>query len=597
MMAIFLPYPEVKSREQLIREKLAKKNKNKKKNKQTTEQPAEENQDSSSASSEVDLERGELADEVASQHIDPKECAVIIPTHNSAMVITETIQAAARYVPYKNIFIMDNGPKRTEANLLTEKVVREISTDINYYFFPIPSKAVNLYLGSVVASSFQYMFVLDDDTIFPEGFCWPSLPKGKTTASGFSICAVNSKRNRDGVVVKLQDWEYKIAGYRKYVQARTSSTFFHHGAIGFWKREAYQETWKKHYALPLGDDRLSGMQNLFLGNRMDYVASQTPFQTIVPEQYVWAKKGTFWTVFKQRAFRWNVTNFRHLWMDIWLFFTYIPRRSTVTRTILGALIFRLFLILELASLYVTINMPIAWVFLLHYRWRWWLIIHAALFVSSILQGLFSNYVIMRKRPDLRVEWWILFITPVYRFTLRWFRLLGVIASALVYIPLYPHPQKVDERPEVRAVLKALEITGERIQATLPEEMDKYTEAELRLRAEAREALADLKEEFDMSSECSDSESLPPVARASGKTSAGMGSHTQHPEDIAIDIDCGHSDSEESDQGQDIEPPQMEEVPPPPPAQADEEVPPPPPETHLEKAFFTSNSAISVSASR
>jgi hypothetical protein len=167
-----------------------------------------------------------------------------------------------------------------------------------------------------------------------------------------------------------------------------------------------------------------------------------------------------------------------------LFLTYVPRKSTFLRTLGATIIFRVFLLLELSSMYITINMPVSLIFLLHYRWRWWLIIHAALYGSAVLQGLFSNYVIMRKRPDLRVEWYILIIAPLYRFILRWFRLVAIVVSALVYVPLYPLPSKVDERIEVQAVVKTYKITGQRIQPTLPKEMDKYTEMELRLKAEA-----------------------------------------------------------------------------------------------------------------
>lgn len=87
-------------------------------------------------------------------------------------------------------------------------------------------------MGSVVAADFKYIFVLDDDTIFPDGFVFPDIPEGKVTACGYNICAVNKERTRDGLVVKLQDWEYKAAGYRKYVQVfvrsswRSSKLFF-----------------------------------------------------------------------------------------------------------------------------------------------------------------------------------------------------------------------------------------------------------------------------------------------------------------------------------------------------------------------------------
>jgi len=240
-MGIFLPYPRIRSREQRLlkkqwREKKKElKQQKKKKNsvvKSDSDNKIAGNKDdsvesSSNSSTSGDTtdssDRDELAEKVYKRMVDPIDCAVIIPTHNSAGIIAQTVRAAARYVPYRNIFIMDNGPIRTEANIQTEKVVSEISKDINYYYFPIPSKAVNLFLGSVAASSFKYLFVLDDDTIFPEGFCWPSRPEGKTTSSGFSICAVNSQRKREGLVVKLQDWEYKTAGYRKYVQVTNSS--------------------------------------------------------------------------------------------------------------------------------------------------------------------------------------------------------------------------------------------------------------------------------------------------------------------------------------------------------------------------------------
>jgi len=182
---------------------------------------------------------------------------------------------------------------------------------------------------------------------------------------------------------------------------------------------------------------------------MSYVASQTPFATVVPEQLVWADKGTFWTVIKQRGFRWNVTNFRHIWMDVWLFFTYVPRKSTLFRTIMGTLVFRLFLISELLSVYLTLSMPVALYFLLKFYWKWWLIVHASLYGSSVLQGFLTNYFIMRKRPDLRVEWYIFFIMPLYRYLLRWVRVIGVLATILVYIPLYPHPARVDQRPKVK----------------------------------------------------------------------------------------------------------------------------------------------------
>jgi len=470
--SIFLPYPSIKSTEQSLLEKLRKKNSHNNGNENDINRSPD--LPSTSSSSSLDSNDGasdsNIAQAVVEKIVNPNDCAVIIPTHNSAAVISDTIIAASRHFPYKNIFIMDNGSKRTEANVTTEKIVQEISQEINYYFFPIPSKSVNLYLGAVMASSFEYLFVLDDDTLFPEQFCWPSRPSGITTSCGFNICAVSRKRTRENLIVKLQDWEYKIAGYRKYIQvlpllpirllsqlvnisifskkAKTSTTLFHHGAIGFWKRETYQEIWKRHYALPLGDDRLAGMENLFLGNRMSYIASATPFQTVVPEQYIWAEGGTFWTVFKQRTFRWNVTNFRHIWMDVWLFFTYHPKRTTLWKTIWSFLAFRLFLTLELMSLYVTFLMPFTLVFLWGLKWRWWLIIHGALYASSVLQGFYSNYVNLRHRLDLRVEWYLFFLVPLYRFSLRCFRLLGILVSALVYIPLYPHPQRIDKRTQV-----------------------------------------------------------------------------------------------------------------------------------------------------
>ncbi|KAK5011072.1 hypothetical protein LTR28_005932 [Elasticomyces elasticus] len=247
-----------------------------------------------------------------------KDTALLIPCYKSASIIGNTLKAALKIFPARNIFVVANGNSPVPLDN-TEEICRPYG--VNHVWSPIGSKLVAQFVGCYAAKEFKYVLMIDDDCALPPNFPVVADRITKTVKCiGYTIKSVGPNSSKGTLCQQAQDLEYKISGLQRTFAGKIGSATFAHGAIALWETEFAIKTFCQHPGFSVSEDRFFGDVARQLGSRIQmcssiFVETETPPTVFFSSG---GSRGGFgeMTVFKQRFVRWNFFFVNGLWYDL-----------------------------------------------------------------------------------------------------------------------------------------------------------------------------------------------------------------------------------------------------------------------------------------
>lgn len=233
------------------------------------------------------------------------DLAIIIPCHNAAEFIEETIRAALKHVLPDQIFLVDNG-RADRPTDLTKKVAHGINARINYFWVPkVASKNWAQYVAIKFIKENRkeliFALIIDDDTKVPLNFSVQHqfFEDEKVQGIVYPLIA-QSLYKKDPQIVKWQRHEYLKADLFKFFEDQFGAISCPHGAAALLKIEAlYVALHKYHNGEFLGEDLRLGFA--LKGEwRIDL---DCYFSTIVPQTLL----GNTPNLYQQRVRSWDQT--------------------------------------------------------------------------------------------------------------------------------------------------------------------------------------------------------------------------------------------------------------------------------------------------
>lgn len=123
-----------------------------------------------------------------------KDTALLIPCYKSAGIIGNTLEAALRIFPARNIFVVANGNSPTPLDN-TEEVCRPY--EVNHVWSPVGSKLVAQFVGCYACKEFKYVLMIDDDCALPPNFpVVADRMSDKVKCIGYTIKSVGPNSSR-----------------------------------------------------------------------------------------------------------------------------------------------------------------------------------------------------------------------------------------------------------------------------------------------------------------------------------------------------------------------------------------------------------------
>eukprot|EP01028_Stygiella_incarcerata_P002337 TRINITY_DN143_c0_g1_i1.p1 TRINITY_DN143_c0_g1~~TRINITY_DN143_c0_g1_i1.p1 ORF type:complete len:851 (+),score=191.95 TRINITY_DN143_c0_g1_i1:116-2668(+) len=379
--------------------------------------------------------------------------ALLIATHDScltperASVFKQTLKGAAKCFPLNAIFVCDNGRGLTPSDG-TEDACAEVSSSvegqvgkINYVFIPEGNKShafywVNDYwipklVREEKCPDFEFALLIDDDVPLPSDLHVPlAMLKQNPHVQGVSYAI--SGATESGVfnrLVDLQGAEYKIMGLMKQLQSKLGSALYCHGAIGLWRREILSKRvlWD-HDTVFDGEDLYMGlMLHKMHKNYSIVVQKGTVVPTYAPEDML--------TLLRQRTRSWDLCSQRKFFTYFLELFNWGGHRVLVLKP---------FLLYELLTIIMDWMRPYLIFGLAHQNPGGLILLFLIFYIILWLEIVAYNFVILRKREDLRLSFKTAFLFPFYRSLSMAFRIVALMVNVMFY-PLYFQPHRISKR--------------------------------------------------------------------------------------------------------------------------------------------------------
>lgn len=237
------------------------------------------------------------------EYLDHKECAFVIPCHNSEGVIAETL----RSIPYLyRTYCVANACSDNTIEEINRKKTSTIVTDR-------PGKIRAVILGALAAKrdGYTHFVLLDDDVKWPEDFFLVPVHDKSIPATALPVLPTAPET----WIMCGQVIEYMYMVVSKRAQGFLGNTIMASGAAGIYRIDTFLEAMKQHDGEHVGDD----LQSAHIHHGMDYRIDFLP-QAIVrthPPKTIAA----WWT---QRAKRWEVSP---IYNAKWIIRTIFKRHS------------------------------------------------------------------------------------------------------------------------------------------------------------------------------------------------------------------------------------------------------------------------------
>lgn len=363
------------------------------------------------------------------------DCCLLIACHESCLTnekeasFINTIEAALRVFPPNHIFVCDNGNSISPSDN-TEIVAKSIHPDIHYLYIPEGNKTVAFYWTNRYwipflekhsrIPKFLFAIIIDDDVPLPPDLHIPHarlLEDKRIKAVHYPITATSP--GEEGLMVRCQDIEYKLAAVHKFFQSTIARVLSCHGAIALWEREALTSVLLDHDTVFNGEDMYMGISLLRL--RDDSKIISCP-QSIVP-----TFAPTSWRMlFRQRVKSWEVTSHKKT-------FTFLLEIiNPISYFHLPSLALKPYFLQEFLSI-VLDWLRIFLLISLAFRDYMALALMTGIFTLLMyIQVLVFQFVYLRQRKDLRVTIAGILTFPYYRLTSLLFRVCALCQNILVY---------------------------------------------------------------------------------------------------------------------------------------------------------------------
>jgi len=373
---------------------------------------------------------------------DPKvmnKIGVLIPCHKSADEIERTLRSILQNdIPPYNIVVADNANSPQPPDN-TGDVVRSVHPEIQYIFVQQGLKTRAFWEAlHLLPDEVEYIIHIDDDTIFAPNMHFDiSVFEKDSDVSGVSFAIAMF---HDNYVEKLVDFEFKQISQWRYWRSCSSTVWFCHGIIGFWRRDRFELMLEQHPFLPFGEDNWIGSMNMLSGFRMQ-CDLRNVVQTFSPPNLIpmpcggaFAREQGYGAanVFKQRAKRWYVNAPRRIIWRVWMYMTYS------TGSLLGDFVYRIEMTQHLVGIFITLGFPLIVVRaymdnqlgdLFRFKGYYYLI--------NLFTGAYLNYWLWGHRRDLQVGLSTILLYPFYKMFLHACGVYGHWRCLFYYIPWFP----------------------------------------------------------------------------------------------------------------------------------------------------------------
>ena len=367
------------------------------------------------------------------------DLAIIIPCHNSASFIAQTIKAAMLHVAPNQIFIMDNGKEDTPTDD-TQNIAHSISRLINYFYIEkTGNKTIALLVGAqYITRHFQqlkYALIMDDDTLIPKNFAIHHTLFDDTCVQGIVYpLRAKSPYKKEPFVSRYQDLEYKFSDLEMAYLDLTDGVLRPHGAASLWRADTLHDILRKHNGIFKGEDIMMGLILSYLSNtngsgklRLD---QHCYFDTVVPQTYF----GHSPNLYQQRVRAWNEASFLYPWNLIIKPLLTIRKGSLLSfLSIKNSQLYNLYTHL----LYIT-RYP--FILLVAENPMYWALFSGLKGLDLILTLLF-NYT--KLPPYLRSDLFTVCTYPLYKETLSMMGTLSFLRVVFVSGATQPHPRSLN----------------------------------------------------------------------------------------------------------------------------------------------------------
>ena len=240
--------------------------------------------------------------------------AFVIPCHNSAEIIEDTINACLRHVLPEQIFLIDNGRADAPTDDTRERA-HQISPAIHYvYLGQSGNKSVAVYVGTEWVKrhpELEWVFILDDDSKPHKHFTILEDALNNPQVKGV-VLPIHAL-GEDSWIEKSQGFEYKASDLEIAFLDVLDAAPRPHGAGSYWKVDALLDVMKKHNTIFDGEDIRMGLEVLKKrdehGQWLLKADMRYPIGTIVPSKLLGSGK----TLLSQRVKSWKDAQFTYFW--------------------------------------------------------------------------------------------------------------------------------------------------------------------------------------------------------------------------------------------------------------------------------------------
>jgi len=394
---------------------------------------------------------------IASNGGNGRAC-LLIACHNSSIDldaqadISRTIRAALANFPPEAIFVCDNGGGIHPSDD-TEGFVQSICHEVfpgrrlNYVYIPEGNKTHSLYWTTElwipslhqrgVCPDFEYLVMIDDDVPLPEGFDFQENLLAQdlnTVAVAYTIQAVsapdeNGESSRNWLL-SMQDVEYKVSGFFKLFQSHFGSAFYAHGAVSLWRRKVLgTEILYRHDTAFHGEDLYMGLLLHRESQGKKIVTSGAhAVETYAPDDFL--------TLFRQRVKSWDLAAHRKFFSIFGFLTCFWSNQHWILKPFMfGEVVavlqdwLRMYMVLIIIVVDPKAMLAIMSFFIL----------------LALLQLCLFNFVVMRRRPDLRFTFCTIICFPFYKMvTTLLFRQYALMENVIKY-SLNRKPRTIEYR--------------------------------------------------------------------------------------------------------------------------------------------------------
>lgn len=254
-----------------------------------------------------------------------QKLGVVICCHYSELEVGRALKSLIKNgILPENIIVVDNASAPTPPDQ-TRSVVHSVHPGIQYIYVALGLKSLALWRGvNMFPPSITHIIHMDDDTIMQDGMIFDPahFEDANVAAVAFDI---RVRHVKNSMVESCVDLEFMLKNRMRSFRSTFGQTcWFAHGIIGMWRRKVLQEILHEHPFRYFGEDTWLGWIMMKKSMRMVHenrchVYTHAPDLWLALPQFGHGIRDNIRkvsrtqgygasTLWKQRAYRWYVTN-------------------------------------------------------------------------------------------------------------------------------------------------------------------------------------------------------------------------------------------------------------------------------------------------